>query len=181
MPRPTSSESKTLLDDLPFHLARAGLAFRRLSDQTLREIGLANQAPGLPSLLHAAEELGDCSVGDLAERTHLANGTLTGLLDALEREGCIRRVSNPEDGRSWMIQLTKSGRKLCARLRARHVGVMKLFSNALSPKEAAALKRSLEKLTLAMRTRSEKGAKRTSTGVRAITPKKPTTRPKRSA
>lgn len=180
MPRTTPGE-KTLLDDLPFHLARAGLAFRRLSDQTLRESGLANQAPGLPTLLHAAEELGDCSVGDLVERTHLANGTLTGLLDVLENEGCIRRVANPEDGRSWMIQLTKSGRKICTKLRARHAGVMKLFSNALSPKEASDLKRSLQKLTLAMRARSEKAAKRSSMGVRALKPNKPPRKLKRSA
>lgn len=93
------------------------LGFRRFNDRTLRAVGLKPQPPGMASVLHALEEQDDCTVNSVVQRTHLANGTLTGLLDALERDGCLQRAANPDDGRSWRIQLTPAGRRLCAKLR----------------------------------------------------------------
>lgn len=148
---PTPSVA-TVLDDLPFHLARATLAFRRFSDRTLRALGLPPQPPGIASLLHALDEQDDCPVGSLVERTHLPNGTLTGLLDGLEREGCVQRTRNVEDGRSWRIRLTSKGRNLCRRLRERHRLVMAVVADTLSANESAELKRLLSRLTLRMRT-----------------------------
>lgn len=139
------------LDDLPFHLARAALAFRRYNDQTLLLVGLKPQAPGLATVLHVLEDLGDCRVNALVERTHLPNGTLTGLLDTLERDRCIKRIRNPDDGRSWHIGLTKKGHKLCGKLHQRHRLVMAGFRDALSGAETAELKRLLGRVTAHMR------------------------------
>jgi DNA-binding MarR family transcriptional regulator len=49
------------------------------------------------------------------------------LLDGLERDRCIRRVRNADDGRSWRVCLTEKGRRLCAKLDQRHRVVMDLF------------------------------------------------------
>jgi DNA-binding MarR family transcriptional regulator len=156
---PGSPSRDTVLDDLPFHLARAGLAFRRFNHRTLHAIGLKPQAPGLASVLHALEENDDCTVNRLVEQTQLPNGTLTGLLDALEQDGCIERVRNPDDGRSWRIRLTKSGRRLCEKLQQRHRAVMGLFRDALSEAEMVELKRLLAQVTARMRAyRAEDGA-----------------------
>ncbi|HEU5080343.1 MAG TPA: MarR family transcriptional regulator [Opitutaceae bacterium] len=142
---------RSVLEDLPFSFVRASLSFRRFNDLTLRSVGVESQAPGLATVLHALEELGDCAVSSLAQKTHLPNGTLTGLLDTLQREGHLRRDRNPEDGRSWIVQLTKSGRGLCAKLHQRHRTVMKIFRETLTEAEAAEMQRLLEKLTDAMR------------------------------
>ena len=147
----TPPASATVLDDLPFHLARMALAFRRFSDRTLRAFGLPAQPPGIASVLHALDERDDCSVNSLVDRTHLPNGTLTGLLDRLERERCLRRTRNAEDGRSWRIRLTPKGRRLCARLGERHRLVTALFADTLSPEETAQLKRLLTRLTARLR------------------------------
>lgn len=46
---------------------------------------------------------------ELAERCEVTRGTITGLLDGLERSGLIERKSHPEDRRMLTIQLTKQG------------------------------------------------------------------------
>ena|GEM_PF-2357218 len=143
--------SRSVLEDLPFCLARATLSFRRISDETLRAVGLESLAPGLASVLHGIEEMDECTVNALIEKTHLPNGTLTGLLDTLERDGHIRRTRNPDDGRSWIIQLTGSGRQICKKLGVRHRAVMGMFREVLTEKESMEVARLLEKLISHMR------------------------------
>ncbi len=137
----------TILEDLPFCLARVGLAFRRFNERTLRAVGLRSQAPGMASVVHALREQDDCPVCSLVERTHLPNGTLTGLLDALEGEGCIHRTRDADDRRSWRIRLTAKGNRLGAKLEKRHRQVMAVLSQALSADEVAELQRLMARVT----------------------------------
>jgi DNA-binding MarR family transcriptional regulator len=141
----------SVLEDLPFCLARATLAFRRFNDLTLRAIGLASLAPGAASILHALQEERSCTVNRLAEKTHLPNGTLTGLLDELEEDGYLARFSNPEDGRSWLVGLTTQGLRLCKKLQRRHGLVIEVFDETLTDAEQAELVRLLGKITQCMR------------------------------
>jgi DNA-binding MarR family transcriptional regulator len=163
--------SGTVLEDLPFCLARATLSFRRFNDQTLRAVGLDSLAPGMSSVLHALEEHDDCTINRLVETTHLPNGTLTGLLDELEEEGHIERLRNPDDGRSWLVRLSPSGRRLCTKLQKRHRLVMDVFEESLSEAEMAELTRLLGKATTCMRAHvadddGQKSAVRTKPAVR---------------
>lgn len=152
MPRtPSALVAGTVLDDLPFCLARTTLSFRRFNDHTLRAVGLESLAPGLATVLHALEERDDGNVNRLVEMTHLPNGTLTGLIDELEQRGNVERVRNPQDGRSWIVRLTKKGRRLCAKLQERHRLVMAAFRDKLSVAEMSELARLLEKTTAGMR------------------------------
>jgi len=141
----------SVLEDLPFCLARATLAFRRFNDLTLRAIGLASLAPGAASILHALQEERSCTVNRLVEKTHLPNGTLTGLLDELEEDGYLARFSNPEDGRSWLVGLTTQGLRLCKKLQRRHSLVMEVFGETLTDAEQTELVRLLGKVTQCMR------------------------------
>jgi DNA-binding MarR family transcriptional regulator len=141
----------SVLEDLPFCLARATLGFRRFNDLTLRAIGLTTLAPGAASILHALQEERSCTINRLVERTHLPNGTLTGLLDELEEEGHLARFSNPEDGRSWLVGLTPQGLRLCKKLQKRHALVMEVFGEALTDADQAELVRLLGKVTQCMR------------------------------
>jgi DNA-binding MarR family transcriptional regulator len=156
-PHPDTPSDGTLLEDLPFHLARAALDFRRFNDRTLRAVALDSQAPGIASVLHALDEQVCCTVKELIGRTHLPNGTLTGLLDTLERDRCVQRVPNPDDGRSWHVRLTPKGRRVCTRLRQRHRMVMQVLGETLSDDEAAVLKRLLARVTARMRAYTPEG------------------------
>ena len=46
----------------------------------------------------------------LAKRAYSDRPNITRILDRLEKKGFISRESNPSDGRSFIIQLTKKGR-----------------------------------------------------------------------
>lgn len=70
---------------------------------------------------------------ELAERAGVTRGTVTGLLDGLERSGFVRRGSNEIDRRKLTVQLTPNGAALAQRLTGEHgrwIGA--LFSDLLS-------------------------------------------------
>lgn len=48
--------------------------------------------------------------GHLAQLLHLHPSTLTGILQRLERQGLLRRRSDPRDGRRILVGLTEKGR-----------------------------------------------------------------------
>ncbi|ABX07027.1 MarR family transcriptional regulator [Herpetosiphon sp.] len=49
------------------------------------------------------------TMGELSNRTYLDNSTLTPIVDRLERDGWLERMSDPTDRRTTRIQLTSSG------------------------------------------------------------------------
>ncbi len=49
--------------------------------------------------------------GELARRADLTSGAMTSRLDALEKEGLVRRLRDPVDRRSVLVELTDKGRK----------------------------------------------------------------------
>jgi DNA-binding MarR family transcriptional regulator len=51
----------------------------------------------------------------LSELLHLHPSTVTGVLDRLERDGLVERITHPSDGRSTRLRLTRRGGALLAR------------------------------------------------------------------
>lgn len=50
---------------------------------------------------------GPSSISDIAENLNLANSTISGIVDRLERDGFVRRVRDEVDRRIVYVQLTK--------------------------------------------------------------------------
>ena len=84
----------------------------------------------------AGEPLTPSQVGD---RVLIASATMTATLDLLERRGWIRRIPNPADRRSILIEITPAGRattdQLLPGIRALERGIL----SALTPDERAQL------------------------------------------
>ncbi|ACL60094.1 MarR family winged helix-turn-helix transcriptional regulator [Methylobacterium nodulans] len=92
-------------------------------------------------LLEDAED--GLSPHELADRAGVTRGTVTGLLDGLERAGFVRRLSHDEDRRRLVVRLTPEGRRLAKDLIAEHGRwIGSLFSD-LSGEERAVLSRLL--------------------------------------
>ncbi len=72
----------------------------------------------------------------LGSRTLISKGTLTGVLERLAAKGFIARESNPEDARSQMIGLTKSGQKVFEKAFPAH---MEFLGKAFAKLSAAEL------------------------------------------
>ncbi|WP_372072261.1 MarR family transcriptional regulator [Tistrella mobilis] len=82
----------------------------------------------------------------LADRAGVTRGTITGLLDGLERDGFVRRRPDPEDRRRVRVMLTKSGETVSARAFQEHAVWIAGLTAGLSAEEQAEFARLLGKL-----------------------------------
>ena len=57
--------------------------------------------------LDLLERFGPLTAGELAQRSGLAPASVTGLVDRLERKGFARRVPNPRDRRSVLVEIDR--------------------------------------------------------------------------
>jgi DNA-binding MarR family transcriptional regulator len=62
------------------------------------------------------------TMGALSARLMVSNGNVTGLVEAMARDGLVERRPNPADGRSALITSTAAGRTLFARMAPAHQG-----------------------------------------------------------
>jgi DNA-binding MarR family transcriptional regulator len=58
---------------------------------------------------------GSCRVNDIATELVITIGGTSKLIDRIEASGHCRRLPNPRDGRSSIIELTPSGKRLLAK------------------------------------------------------------------
>ncbi|MBO2457957.1 MarR family winged helix-turn-helix transcriptional regulator [Actinomadura violacea] len=74
---------------------------------------------------------------ELAESSLLSSGAMTGRLDALERQGLIRRSPHPNDRRVMFAELTQVGLGLIDDVFARHLANEERLLAGLSAEERA--------------------------------------------
>lgn len=108
-------------------LVRAYQAFETYSAAHIRSLGLT------PSQFDIIATLGNTagmSFRELGEKTLITKGTLTGVVDRLEAKGLVRRTASPSDGRSQIVQLTRTGEAFFARVFPAHLAyVEQVFSD----------------------------------------------------
>lgn len=86
------------------------------------------------------------TMGELSSRLMVTSGNVTGLIDAMEREGLVARQPHPTDRRSTLIGLTDGGRTLFARMAPVHAGWIDDLMAGMSDAEARTLLRLLGRL-----------------------------------
>ena len=124
-------------------LARTYQAVMAYSDRHVRELGLT------PPQFDAIATLGNTAgmnMRQLAEKTLVTKGTLTGIVDRLESKGLARREVPPGNRRCFTVVLTPEGQKLFERVFPPHVALMKERFSRLPPEELEQLRSLLSKL-----------------------------------
>lgn len=108
-------------------LARcANLAMRELR-ASLREDCTMPQFDVLAQLCRDEEGL---TFSALSERLLVTAGNLTGIVDRLEKQGYVRRETNPQDRRQTFIRVTEEGQKYADFIIPRHEqDIVDLFSD----------------------------------------------------
>lgn len=94
-------------------------------------------------LMGAHRSLSPCEIG---EQLLVTRGTVTGLLDSLERQQLVRRRPHPEDRRMLLIELTQQGHCLLERLLPEHYRAMSDILACLTDAEKASFTSVLTKL-----------------------------------
>ena len=120
---------------------------KRGMEATLAEFGLS-----LPDwqVLSKLRNSGPRTPGVLARYLELSSGAMTSRLDALERAGHIRRVPDPEDRRSVIVEITEDGRKAWEKAASIQARKEAFFASALTKAEQRRLNALLRKLMLAL-------------------------------
>jgi DNA-binding MarR family transcriptional regulator len=89
--------------------------FREMSTETIMFHQAVADVLGLHITDHKSLELihrfGAMPAGRLAELTGLTTGSITGIIDRLEKAGYVRRISDPKDRRRTIVESTRN-RKL---------------------------------------------------------------------
>jgi DNA-binding MarR family transcriptional regulator len=145
--------SEKLATEVIINLLRAeGLASAELN-RRFRPYGLSTGTFNVLMILEGAPE--PLCPWEIGERLLVTRGTVTGLLDSLERAGLITRSRHPEDRRMLLIELTEAGRALLRRVWVDHFPAEKTMTAPLSQREKETLIRLLGKLQAHLLERSK--------------------------
>jgi DNA-binding MarR family transcriptional regulator len=80
-----------------------------MHEETLDQLGLNLTDWHVLTALRWSGEPYRRKAGELARRAELTSGAMTSRLDALEAEGLVRRLRDPDDRRSVLVELTEKG------------------------------------------------------------------------
>lgn len=86
------------------------------------------------------------TIGEFCRLLGYDSGAMTRLLDRIEKKGLIRRVANPDDRRSFLIELTPESKALFPQAQRKVRTVFKRLLAGFSEEHAAALRQLLEQL-----------------------------------
>lgn len=150
------SRRVTALDDLPLYLPRVFYAFLGVVERKLEETQLSRHLqPGMGHVLLRLYEGDNCIIKDISHSTHMANGTLTGLLKRMEKGGLVSCRRCPEDGRAVRVLLTPLGRSLEPRIRDFHRQICAIVGQGMAPDEVHTAKDLLNRMLHSLRAAEE--------------------------
>jgi DNA-binding MarR family transcriptional regulator len=89
-------------------LARVAFLVNAAYTETGREYGFSPQQGQFLCVLRP----GPCGMGELGSVMGLAKSTVTGMVNYAERNGLVRRETDPHDSRAVSVALTPHGREL---------------------------------------------------------------------
>ena len=106
-----------------------------------REISLAQM-----HLLEVVGNHGTLRMKELSERLGVTTGTLTVMVHRLVSKGYLAREKDPEDGRSFFIKLTESGRQEYDNHHHMHGHLIDEITETLGEEESSSFFRDLESI-----------------------------------
>jgi len=98
-------------DDVLISLRKIVQAIDLNSKQLVKRVGLTGPQLVILKYVSSAQRI---SVGEVAKNVSLSQGTVTGILERMEKRGLVARERGRQDKRRVMIQVTESGKELLA-------------------------------------------------------------------
>jgi DNA-binding MarR family transcriptional regulator len=128
--------------------------FHSAAIHALRHVRREDPTTGLsPARLSALSVLvygGPRTVGELAAAEQVRPATMTRIVQSLERDGYVRRDSDPADGRVARLQATPKGKRVMQQGRQRRVQNLANLLAQLSPEEVAHVQEAAELVETAL-------------------------------
>lgn len=86
-------------------------------------------------LILLRENLNGITQKDLSKKLVVDKSNITGLIDRMENLNLLKRVSNKEDSRSYIIQLTAKGKKLAEKMETLYLQKVDLVLSQFSEED----------------------------------------------
>jgi DNA-binding MarR family transcriptional regulator len=126
---------------------------KRMHNETLEQLGLTFSDWHVLTALHWSGAPYRRKAGWLARRADLTSGAMTSRLDALEKQGLVRRVRDPEDRRSVLVELTQRGLEKHEEAMAVQAQKEALLAEALTSREKEQLNALLRRVMITLEER----------------------------
>lgn len=124
-------------------LVRTYQAFCALDEPHIRSLGLT--APQFDVICTLGNTTG-MMMHELAEKTLVTKGTLTGIVDRLEDKGLVRREVPPNNRRCFIVRLTDEGDEVFKYVFPEHISYLKEYFDHLSEADLEEIRLALQKL-----------------------------------
>ncbi|HEX9696461.1 MAG TPA: MarR family transcriptional regulator [Actinomycetota bacterium] len=138
---PTAEKAAT---EAVINLVRAESLVAGRLNRRFRRHGLSLATFNVLMILEGADE--PLCPAEIGSRLLVTRGTVTGLLDSLEKLSLIRRVPNPDDRRMLRIEMTRAAHTLLSRLLPDHFAGEAEMLAGLTEREKETLIRLLGKV-----------------------------------
>jgi MarR family transcriptional regulator, 2-MHQ and catechol-resistance regulon repressor len=124
-------------------LVRTYQAFYSCDENHIRSLGLT--VPQFDVLCTLGNTPG-MMMSQIADKTLVTKGTLTGIVDRLEQKGLVQREVPPENRRCFIIVLTPAGKALFESVFPSHIAFLKERFATLTQDEIQEIQAALKKL-----------------------------------
>ena len=91
-----------------------GAKVEALVSDVARRYGLSHAALNALAVIEGAG--GPIPTGEVSARMHITSGTMTTVLDTLERNGYVRRLADPDDRRRVLVDVTAAAQSVLDRM-----------------------------------------------------------------
>ncbi|MGW9157334.1 MULTISPECIES: MarR family winged helix-turn-helix transcriptional regulator [unclassified Microbacterium] len=119
----------------------------QIGDLFQRDMARAFDGTGLTTarvhLLWMLQHAGPSTQQTLARLCEVTPRNITGLVDALEASGHVRRTPHPSDRRAVLVELTPSATETMARMQNDHVELNATLLDAVAPEDRDAVERGI--------------------------------------
>ena len=122
----------------------------QIADLFQKDMARAFDGTGLTTsrvhLLWVLQHAGPSTQQSLATLCAVSPRNITGLVDALERSGHVRRTPHPTDRRAVLVELTPSAVTTMTRMQQEHVELNETLTSAIAPEDRPAVERGITAL-----------------------------------
>lgn len=119
----------------------------QIADLFQKDMARAFDGTGLTTarvhLLWVLQHAGPSTQQTLAQLCEVSPRNITGLVDALEKSGHVRRAPHPTDRRAVLVELTGAATETMARMQEEHSQLNQTLLSAIDPADRAAVERGL--------------------------------------
>lgn len=124
-------------------LARGFMSVRRRETQTIRAGGLTVAQFAVIEVLY---HKGALPVSAITEKALITSGNMTMVIQNLRKMGLVEKLDNPQDKRSYLLEITDKGKKLFEEIFPPHLDNINEIFSVLDEDEKKELIKIMKKL-----------------------------------